>query len=89
MVRLSGVLWFLRQNVTGAADLEAARAEGRFAVGIGEMDKKSLFCRYGHTPAETDLKHRFHGEDHGESWREGQDRKQTTADRKQTPILKR
>jgi outer membrane protein assembly factor BamB len=28
-------------------------------------------------PVETDLKHRFHGGDHGESWREGQDRVQT------------
>jgi len=46
------------------------------------MDKKSLFWWYGHLPVETDLKHRFHGEDHGESWREGQDREQT-------PILKR
>jgi hypothetical protein len=36
------------------------------------MDKASLFWWYGYSPVETDLKHRFHGGDHGESWREGQ-----------------
>ena len=50
--------------------------------GDDPMDKKSLFWWYGHMLVETDLKHRFHGGDHGESWREGQDRVQT-------PILKR
>jgi hypothetical protein len=46
------------------------------------MDKKSLFWRYGHMLVKTDLKHCFHGGDHGKSRREGQDRVQT-------PILKR
>ena len=41
------------------------------------MDKKSLFCQYGHMFVETDLKHRFHGGDHAESWRARQDRDRT------------
>jgi hypothetical protein len=37
------------------------------------MDKKSLFWRYGHTPVETALKHRFNGVEHVKIRREGQD----------------
>ena len=36
------------------------------------MDKKSLFWRYGHTPVETGLKHRFHGWEHVKIRHEGQ-----------------
>jgi len=42
-----------------------------FTPGLS-MDKKSLFWRYGHTLVEADLRHRFHGGNHAESWREGQ-----------------
>jgi hypothetical protein len=47
-----------------------------------EWIRNRFFWWYGHLPVEADLKHRFHGEDHEESWREGQDRVQI-------PILKR
>jgi len=47
-----------------------------FTPGLS-MDKESLFWRYGHTLVEADLRHRIHGGDHAESWREGQDRVQT------------
>lgn len=35
------------------------------------MDKKSLFGRYGHTPVETGLKHRFPSRGGYSTWLEG------------------
>jgi len=47
---------------------------------VVRMDKKSLFWWYRHSPVEADLETRFHGGEHAEILREGQDWKlfQTT-----------